>query len=663
MGRSGARWFFPAFFWLLLVPCYGQTFPGTQLEILAAQAQRVADVADIKRLQRAYGYYLDRSDWDEVVGLLTEDVTAEYGPSGVYVGKAHVRDLLYGIGYGVRGLRPGQLREHIQLQPVITLAPDGRSAKGRWRVLALLGQFKEYARWQAGPYENEYRKEDGRWKISSIHWVETFTVPFAGGWKTSMPQSNVADRSLPPPDRPSTFVYAPWPAVSQLPHHFSQSGVALADPGTRALTDPAPASATQRLAAVQRQVQRLDDERQVEVLQRTYGYYVDKNLWDQIGDLFAEDGTLEIGGRGVFVGRKRVVEYLKWLGDGVDGRLYDHTQMQPIVHVAPDGRTAKGRWRALVFGGDLGKTSVFGDCIYENEYRKENGVWKISRLYSYFIMYTNLDKGWGVMAWPNTRPEKTLPPDRPPTRIYDMYPGEITAPFHYQNPVTGPRDAVAAVPDMRATTPANPSSTALRKLRRQIQLLADAQAIENVQNAYGWYLDKWQWDAAANLFAVDGTLEWGDRGVYVGRASVRRSMDLDGVQGLHQNEINDRAFYQPVIHVAADGRSAKVRVRELIIKGHHAEQALLGGAVHENEYVKRNGRWQIKSEHGYVTFLADYEKGWSHGALPAPGPSTDRPADRPPSSDYKPFPAFRAVPFHYRNPVSGRSPAVQQSQR
>ena len=156
--------------------------------------------------------------------------------------------------------------------------------------------------------------------------------------------------------------------------------------------------------ALQQLVTRLEDEREIEILQRTYGYYVDKNLWTEIPQLFAEDGTLEIGGRGVFVGRKRVQQYLEWLGFPVHGRLYDHTQMQPIIHVSPDGTQAKGRWRALIYGGDYGAVSMFGDCIYENEYRKVNGKWMISKLHAWFVMYTELEKGWGVRVWPNSRP-------------------------------------------------------------------------------------------------------------------------------------------------------------------------------------------------------------------------------------------------------------------
>ncbi len=621
---------------------------------LEQQATQIADIEAVKRLQRAYGYYLDRSDWDNIVDLLTDDATMEYGPGGVFVGKAHARALLYAIGYGKSGLRPQQLREHVQLQPVINIAPDGRSAQGRWRALVLLGQFHEYARWQTGPYECEYRKEHGVWKISKLHWVETFTVPVEGGWKTRMTQSNVADRKLPAPDRPSSFVYDPWPAVSLPPYHYAgPDAIAPLNPAPVARVKLSAAEAARRIARLRWQVDRLDDHRQIEILQRTYGYYVDKNLWQQIADLYTEDGTLEIGGRGVFVGRARVLQYLRWLGKPEYGKLYDHTQIQPIVDVAPDGMSAKGRWRALVFGGGLGGSSVIGDCIYENEYRKENGVWKIAKLYSYFEMYSTLEQGWAQFATPNTHPEKTLPPDLPPTTVYEMYPGTLVAPLHYQNPVTGK----PVYPPMPQSTPAPVSdvNAELAALSRRLMRLQDTEAVENLQNAYGFYLDKWQWDAATALFTEHGTLELAQRGVYVGRARIRASLeDAFGPQGLHQGEVSDHAFYQPVIHIADDGQSAKARVRELSILGKFGVEAYIGGGTRENEYVKENGVWRIKSDHLFLTYLAQYDKGWAHGALPAPGPSSTLPPDRPPSVDYRPFPAFQELPFHYPNPVSGK---------
>lgn len=194
-----------------------------------------------------------------------------------------------------------------------------------------------------------------------------------------------------------------------------------------------------RLARVEQVVGRLEDERAIENLQRSYGYFVDKAMWRETADLFADDATLEIGGRGVFVGKARVLQYDTWLAPKglVHGLLMNHMQLQPIITVAPDGSTAKGRWRFLAEVGEYGKSSRWGMGTYENEYVKQNGVWKIQTLHAYFRTYTDYAKGWATSAMPNTHPEKDLPPDRPPTVKYETYPATFIPPYHYPNPVTG----------------------------------------------------------------------------------------------------------------------------------------------------------------------------------------------------------------------------------
>lgn len=634
----------------LLLPAAGaRTADAANVDQLLLRAQRLADTVEIKRLQCEYGYYLDRSDWDAVLDLFTDDVVAEYGNSGVYRGKEHVRGLLYAIGYGKSGLRVGQLRDHIQLQPVVDLAPDGQSARGRWKALVLLGQYGEYARWQTGPYENEYRKEGGRWKISRIHWYETFTVPYAGGWTVAMAQSNVADRKFPPPDGPPTFAANPWPAVTLPPYHYPNPGTMR--PVSARSSAPLSGTPGERLAEARRLTGLVRDEHQIEVLQRTYGYLVDKNLWAQIADMFTDDGTLEIGGRGVFVGKARVLQYLKFLGAPEHGKLYDHTQMEPVVTVASDGQTAKGRWRALIFGSDLSKRMDFlGDAIYENEYRKENGVWKIAKLHAYFVLYTDFQRGWGETFWALTTPEVDLPPDRKPSARYEIYPGNTFVPYHYARGSRWPEPAAGALEPV----PAGQLKSEAAALDNELTHLEDTDAIENLQNAYGFYRDKWQWDDAAKLFAANGTREVAQRGVYVGRDHVRHSFDIDGPAGLHQGEVAEHFLYQHVIHVAEDGKTARARVRELTFGGAYGKRAEVGGEVAENSFVKDGGIWRIRSEHQYATFWADYAKGWSQGYMPIAGPSSAIPADKPPTEVYAAFPDFYIPPFHYANPVSGR---------
>ena len=217
------------------------------------------------------------------------------------------------------------------------------------------------------------------------------------------------------------------------------SGSWIASAQSARTAEQALAEAAARVERVERAVQRLEDERAIENLQRTYGYFVDKALWRETADLFADDGTLEIGGRGVFVGRQRVLEYLTWLAPhGLEyGRMFNHLQLQPVITIAADGRTAQGRWRFLSEVGNYQKSATWGLGTYENEYVKQDGVWKIRKLHAYFRMYTPYADGWGKTADPNTHPEKDLPPDRPPTVSYATYPSTFIPPYHYRNPVTG----------------------------------------------------------------------------------------------------------------------------------------------------------------------------------------------------------------------------------
>jgi len=68
-----------------------------------------------------------------------------------------------------------------------------------------------------------------------------------------------------------------------------------------------------RIEALEARAQAAEDYRELVNLQGAYGYYVDKGRWDDAADLFARDGTLEIAGRGVYVGQDRVRAYLTHL--------------------------------------------------------------------------------------------------------------------------------------------------------------------------------------------------------------------------------------------------------------------------------------------------------------------------------------------------------------
>ena len=194
-------------------------------------------------------------------------------------------------------------------------------------------------------------------------------------------------------------------------------------------------TASEKLDALDGRISRLEDLNQIERVQRTYGYFVDKGQWTPLAELFTEDATLEIGGKGIFLGRDRVLEYMQTAfgADGAgEGMLANHMQFQPIPDVSPDGQTGWIRSRAYVM------SVGWGLPLYENEYEKgEDGKWRISRLTGPFTMYTGW-QGWGKWAMNNTWPDKfDPPPDLPPSVVYLTYPAYYIIPFHYPNPVSG----------------------------------------------------------------------------------------------------------------------------------------------------------------------------------------------------------------------------------
>lgn len=208
------------------------------------------------------------------------------------------------------------------------------------------------------------------------------------------------------------------------------------------MNDTIIAQQASRIEALEKRLQRLEDIEAIKILQRTYGYFVDKALWSDLAELFSQDGEIEIGGRGVYKGIERIRIFLRdVMGKGHDGlnhgQLMNHMQLQGIVTLDESGDTALGRWRAFIQAGEFGKHAQFAEGVYENAYVRENGTWKISRLTWFATYYTPYEKGFGQETLPLTTMSESFPPDRPPTFTYKALPDIFIPPFHYPHPVTG----------------------------------------------------------------------------------------------------------------------------------------------------------------------------------------------------------------------------------
>jgi hypothetical protein len=106
-------------------------------------------------------------------------------------------------------------------QPVVTVDPGGKGAYGRWQSLECAacpveGTWRQY--WAHGIYENEYIKEDGKWRIRKLHFHLTFRTPYEDGWLKTPVIGSCTNPSV-KPDRPSTN-YRPYPEVATVPFHY-----------------------------------------------------------------------------------------------------------------------------------------------------------------------------------------------------------------------------------------------------------------------------------------------------------------------------------------------------------------------------------------------------------------------------------------------------------
>jgi hypothetical protein len=75
----------------------------------------------------------------------------------------------------------------------------------------------------------------------------------------------------------------------------------------------------------------------------------------------------------------------------------------------------------------------WSEGIYENTFVKDDGVWKIQDLRYFPTFISDYDQGWAADAKPASTASAELPPDRPPTSVYAIYPKAHIPPFHYDN--------------------------------------------------------------------------------------------------------------------------------------------------------------------------------------------------------------------------------------
>ncbi len=143
-----------------------------------------------------------------------------------------------------------------------------------------------------------------------------------------------------------------------------------------------------RVAALEKRVQQLQDEKAIREVVIRYGEYLDARDYAGYASLFASDGVWT-GGFGSATGPAAIQEMLeKNLGKPAQGFVNKaNFHLMTTVVVDVDGDTAKARSRYTFFTASSdNRPTVALAGRYVDEFIRENGTWKIKRRTTYGVI-------------------------------------------------------------------------------------------------------------------------------------------------------------------------------------------------------------------------------------------------------------------------------------
>jgi hypothetical protein len=141
-----------------------------KVKALEKQVQTLQDIEDIQKLEYAYAYYIEHLMYEETGDCWTEDGQLVWLGLGIFKGRQTIKDQWKIIKKHFE--ERGETRHMgARFSPYIVIAPDGKTATGRWYVAG--GSMGA-----SMLCENTYVKKNGVWMID---------VMSVGGFPFEMP--------------------------------------------------------------------------------------------------------------------------------------------------------------------------------------------------------------------------------------------------------------------------------------------------------------------------------------------------------------------------------------------------------------------------------------------------------------------------------------------
>ncbi|KAK4223939.1 hypothetical protein QBC38DRAFT_372079 [Podospora fimiseda] len=617
---------------------------STALDNLSRHIEQVEAIREVKDVTATFAQLAQFGRYSDMAKLFIDDGILLWGNISSK-GHSDIEKWLQEDAGDMTGVLPGSLDTLVAATPLINLGIDGRTAKGRFNGWRFQGDGKGNTKIQGGIYENEYALVDGQWRISLLRYYPLYDGDHSEGWR------NVGRENL---GSAPSFHYTPDEAGIPIPPSVG---------------DAPPSKAT--LEQLQHRIELLNDEDEIRNLQHAYGYYVDRRMWTDVGDLFGVQnwGSINIRNVGSFEGPYGIQQALEtWMGpEGLtQGILNEHLifdtlisfrpTVDPDLPRAPVERMADVRGIEIALIGDAEKnTSSWRFGFFHNTVVKRNGIWHFHEINLSPLVVADHTAGWGY--------------------------GGI-APTGNVNPLFLPHVARSERTPISAN---NTKPSSLTELQRRLDRSAAYDGTENVSNAYGFYIDFIDGKGCSNMAAIharDGNKESPFAGFYQTRQRVLEACTI--YYGTTERAVRAGISFhwrpQPVIHVSHDGRSSSLRSRLLQPATDKTSAGTIRGGMYQDQMALEDGIWRLWSvtiDEFYWT-SNNWKDGWS-GVPARPQNATNPPprdliAQYPPdllltemgdpretgfmggSGRYVSWPEIQRMWFAYRNPVTGRVP-------
>lgn len=320
---------FAAALLLLAAPLAAQAREMT----LEERVERIEAEAEIRRVLVEYGAFIDGRDYAAYAALFAEDGVWQ-GGFGRFTGPAAIeRMLLDNLGPPEPGF-VNKSNFHMMTNPIIEVDGDRATVTSKYMFWVRSPEDRPVPM-LAGRYVDEFVKRGGQWKIARrATWGE---IPFRD------------------PNAP----LAAQPPSMQV------------------------RSADERLRA-------LEDELAIQRIIVEYAARLDARDYEGYADLFARKGVWQNGAT-VRRGREEIRDLLVGLfGEtpaGYVNRESYHLVSNPQIEVQGDRATARSR-HLLLMRGEGGSPVPGLTGLYEDEFVREDGEWKILRRVDHPIMPT-----------------------------------------------------------------------------------------------------------------------------------------------------------------------------------------------------------------------------------------------------------------------------------